>query len=158
MSDSNIYQAPASDLDTQIDSDHMEFAGFWIRAGASIIDSILLLIITTPLLLAVYGIDYWTSESFINGVWDFLISYIFPAVAVILFWVYKSATPGKMWLGLQVVSLGEDRKISSGQAVGRYIAYYLSAIVLCLGYIWVAFDRRKQGWHDKLTNTAVIKK
>jgi uncharacterized RDD family membrane protein YckC len=42
--------------------------------------------------------------------------------------------------------------------VGRYFAYFLSTIPLGLGLIWVAFDKRKQGWHDKLAGTVVIKK
>lgn len=72
-----------------------EYAGFWIRTGAAIIDSILMLIIIFPLLTLIYGSEYWLSESFIVGFWDAVLNYVLPAVAVIVFWVYKSATPGK---------------------------------------------------------------
>jgi uncharacterized RDD family membrane protein YckC len=46
---------------------------------------------------------------------------------------------------------------STGQLVGRYFAYYISIIPLCLGLFWVAFDARKQGWHDKLARTVVVR-
>ncbi len=43
------------------------------------------------------------------------------------------------------------------QCIVRYFAYILSAIPLCLGYIWVAFDPKKQAWHDKLAGTVVVR-
>jgi len=46
---------------------------------------------------------------------------------------------------------------SLGQAIGRYLAYFVSALVLGLGFIWIAFDTRKQGWHDKLAGTVVVR-
>ncbi len=45
---------------------------------------------------------------------------------------------------------------SAGQLVGRYFAYIPAMLFLMLGIIWVAFDKRKQGWHDKLAGTVVI--
>jgi uncharacterized RDD family membrane protein YckC len=48
-------------------------------------------------------------------------------------------------------------KPSNGQLIGRYLSYYLSSIVLLLGFIWVGFDPRKQGWHDKLAGTLVVR-
>jgi uncharacterized RDD family membrane protein YckC len=158
MSEENIYQAPASDLFGVDDLGQLIYAGFWIRVGAYIIDAILLMLITFPLLTIIYGTNYWLSESYIQGGWDFFVSYILPAIVTVLFWVYKSATPGKMLLGLKVIRLGEPHNLGVGQAIGRYVAYYLSAIPLCIGFIWIAFDARKQGWHDKLANTVVIKK
>lgn len=46
---------------------------------------------------------------------------------------------------------------SPAQLVGRYLAYYMSMRPLGLGLIWVVFDKRKQGWHDKLAGTVVVK-
>lgn len=156
MTNENIYQAPSSDLGVE-EEPELVYAGFWIRVGASIVDSIIILLITLPILTAIYGASYWSSNTFIHGSWDFLFSYVFPAIAVILFWIYKSATPGKIVFGLRVISLGESKKLSTGQAIGRYFAYYPAMLIFFLGFIWVAFDKRKQGWHDKLANTAVIK-
>lgn len=141
------------------DMDHgeVEWAGFWVRVGASLIDTILLLLIITPLLTSIYGVTYWLSDAWVKGVWDFVLSYLFPAVAALAFWIYKSATPGKMALGLTIVDARTGARPSTGQFIGRYLGYYVSAIPLCLGFIWVAFDRRKQGWHDKLAGTVVIR-
>ena len=47
---------------------------------------------------------------------------------------------------------------STSQCIGRYFAYFVSTIPLFLGLIWVAFDSRKQGWHDKLAGTVVVRK
>ncbi len=41
--------------------------------------------------------------------------------------------------------------------MGRYLGYFASTIPLCLGFLWIAFDKRKQGWHDKLAGTVVIR-
>jgi uncharacterized RDD family membrane protein YckC len=137
--------------------DEQKYAGFWIRTGAAIIDTILILIIITPILTVVYGKDYWINESFSQGIWDVLLNYIVPAIAVIVFWVYKSATPGKMALRLKIVDAKTGEKPSTGQFIGRYLGYYVSMIPLFLGIIWVGIDKRKQGWHDKLAGTVVIR-
>lgn len=134
-----------------------EYAGFWIRTGAALIDTILILIITLPILTAIYGPDYWSGESIFLGFWDALLNYILPAIAVIVFWVYKSATPGKMATKLTIVDAKTGGKPSTGQFIGRYLGYYISMIPLFLGIIWVGIDKRKQGWHDKLAGTVVIR-
>ena len=134
-----------------------KYAGFWIRAWASIIDTILMLIIIMPILFAIYGADLWVRESFFAGFWDFIFQYILPAIAVIILWVYKSATPGKMLTGLIIVDAKTGEKPSTGQFIVRYLGYYVSIIPLSLGFIWVGIDKRKQGWHDKLAGTVVIK-
>jgi uncharacterized RDD family membrane protein YckC len=137
----------------------LEYAGFWIRTWASIIDTFLLILITFPLLVSIYGWSYFDEGAdLIAGPADFLISWVLPAVAVIVFWIYKQATPGKMAVSAKIVDATTGQPASTAQLVGRYFAYILSALPLCLGMIWVAFDKRKQGWHDKLAGTVVIKK
>jgi uncharacterized RDD family membrane protein YckC len=135
----------------------VEYAGFWVRVGASLIDTILLALLTTPVVYLIYGPEYFTdNDQLIAGGWDFLVTWVLPAVAVIVFWMYRSATPGKIMLGIRIVDAQTGDKPSTGQLIGRYFAYYVSAIPLMLGFLWVAFDRRKQGWHDKLAGTVVI--
>jgi uncharacterized RDD family membrane protein YckC len=134
-----------------------EYAGFWIRTGATIIDVILISIITTPILIAIYGSDYFMSESLMLGAWDFLLSYALPVVATIIFWIYKSATPGKMATKLTIVDAKTGVKPTTGQFIGRYFGYFISTLPLFLGIIWVGIDRRKQGWHAKLAGTVVIR-
>jgi uncharacterized RDD family membrane protein YckC len=133
------------------------FAGFWIRTCAAIIDSILVLLILAPILTAIYGTGYWKGAAGSVGGMENLLSYVFPAIAVIVFWMYKSATPGKMVFGLKIVDAETGEKPTNGQFIGRYFSYFVSTIPLFLGIIWVAFDKRKQGWHDKLAGTVVIR-
>ena len=141
-----------------LDETQYEYAGFWVRVAAAVIDSILVMFITIPLLLAVYGRDYWVSERFIQGPADVLISYVLPAIAVIAFWIARGATPGKMLLSIQVVDARSGAKPTAGQSIGRYFGYYVSTIPLGLGLLWVAIDPKKQGWHDKLAGTVVIRR
>lgn len=134
-----------------------EYVGFWPRVGASLIDTILIMAVTVPLLIMVYGWAYFETPGLLAGPAEVLISWVFPVVAVILFWLYKQATPGKMVVSARVVDARTGNTLSVGQAIGRYLAYFLSTLPLGLGFIWVAFDARKQGWHDKLAGTVVIR-
>jgi uncharacterized RDD family membrane protein YckC len=136
---------------------NMEYAGFWIRTGASLIDTLLMMIIIFPLLTAIYGKQYWGGNTFFFGFWDLLLNYILPGVVVIIFWIYKSATPGKMALRLKIVDSRTGQAASTGQLIGRYFGYYISTIPLLLGFVWVGIDKRKQGFHDKLSGTVVIR-
>jgi uncharacterized RDD family membrane protein YckC len=124
----------------------VEHIGFWPRVLASIIDSILLMLVLMPFGGMLMG----------GGTGSVLINVILPAVAVIVFWIYKSATPGKMIIRAEIVDAKTFGKPTTGQFIGRYLGYYVSTIPLLLGLIWVAFDERKQGWHDKLAGTVVI--
>lgn len=141
------------------DQNEHQYAGFWLRFAASVIDSICVMIITSPILYAIYG-----SFSFLitptpepQGWLEIAITYVFPPVAIILFWIYRSATPGKMILGLKIIRVDGVEKLTPLQSIGRYLGYYVSMLPLFLGFFWVAFDAKKQGWHDKLAGTLVVK-
>lgn len=142
----------------QQQASEIEYAGFWSRVGATLIDTIIMLIITIPMLIAIYGASYWENENFIAGPADFVISYVLPAAVVILLWIRLSATPGKMAIGATIVDARTGGKPTSSQFIIRYLGYFISTLPLLLGYIWVAFDSRKQGWHDKMAGTVVIKR
>ena len=138
--------------------DKFEYVGFWPRVGASLIDSLLLLVVTCPLLVAIYGWSYYLgSPAGLRGTADFLLSWVLPAAAVVAFWFWKQATPGKMAISARIVDAATGKAPSSGQMVLRYLGYFVSTIPLCLGFFWIAFDRRKQGWHDKLARTVVVR-
>ncbi|NLN60713.1 MAG: RDD family protein [Deltaproteobacteria bacterium] len=64
-------------------------------------------------------------------------------------------TPGKMIFGLRVIR-DSGESLTFGTAFLRWIGYFLSSLPLYLGFIWIAFDRKKQGFHDKLAQTVVI--
>ncbi len=135
----------------------VQYIGFWWRVCATIVDTILVGIIATPILLHAYGDQYWQSEDLVQGPLDFLLTWVAPAIVVILFWMYKAATPGKMAVSAKIVDAQTGERPSTGQFVGRYFAYFVSVLPLGLGVLWVAFDKRKQGWHDKLAGTVVIR-
>jgi len=135
----------------------LEYVGFWPRVGAALIDTLLIMVVTVPLVTAVYGKQYWISDSWIKGPADFLINWLLPAGAVLLFWIYRQATPGKIAIGARIVDAKTGQPPSTGQLIGRYLGYYVSMLPLCLGLMWVAFDARKQGWHDKLAGTVVVR-
>ena len=73
----------------------------------------------------------------------------------VFFWTLVGYTPGKALLGLRIVRQ-DGRPLSVGRALLRYLGYWISAIPLFLGFIWVLIDRQHEGWHDKLANTHVI--
>lgn len=151
---SNPYEAPAADVKVQ---DEIEYVGFWARVLASIVDTVLTLAIIGPILWAVYGDSYFTETRAVAGAADILLNYVFPAIAVIAFWMWRSATPGKMLVKAKIVDAKTGGKPSNGQLIGRYLGYYVSMIPLLLGLLWVGFDARKQGWHDKLAGTVVVR-
>ena len=135
----------------------LEYVGFWLRFGASIIDTILMLVIVAPMLTWIYGPGYWMSERLVHGPADLLLNWVLPAVAVILFWNYRQATPGKMAIGARIVDAKTGGKPSLGQLIGRYFGYFVSILPLFIGLIWVGIDRRKQGFHDMLAGTVVVR-
>lgn len=135
----------------------LEYVGFWWRVLASLIDTVLMAIVTLPVLGMVYGTDYWLDSATIKGPVDFVVSWLLPAVVIIVFWVSKGATPGKLAIGARVVDARTGGKPSTGQLIGRYLGYFVSAAPLGLGLIWVGIDARKQGWHDKLAGTVVVR-
>jgi uncharacterized RDD family membrane protein YckC len=140
-------------------ADDVEYVGFWVRVAASLIDTALILAVTLPILLAIYGRSYLAGASSqgLTGLVDFLVSWVAPALAAIAFWHYRQATPGKMVFSARVVDAKTGRTLTVPQSIGRYLGYFVSTIPLGLGLLWVAFDARKQGWHDKLAGTVVVR-
>ena len=150
----NPYQAPAAELVEN--PNELVYIGFWMRVLATIIDSIITILSTFPILYLIYGAGYFESEEMIQGPLDFFFSYAFPLIWTISFWTYRQATPGKMIIDAKIVDAKTGGKPTSGQFVGRYFAYFLSALPLGLGYLWAAWDPKKQTWHDKLAGTLVV--
>ncbi|HMN26805.1 MAG TPA: RDD family protein [Caldilineaceae bacterium] len=82
----------------------------------------------------------------------FLITYF---VYPVFFWVIAGQTPGKRLMGLRVIRTNGQR-LTVGRAIGRAFGYWISALPLFLGFIWILFDGHRQGWHDKVADTYVI--
>jgi len=140
-----------------IDESQFEYVGFWSRVFASLVDTVLLCFLLYPLLTLIYGRAYWSDPSLIKGPADFVLQFVLPALAVIAFWVARQATPGKMVIHARIVDAETGDPPTRSQAIRRYLGYYVSLLGLGLGFLWVAWDMRKQGWHDKLAGTVVIR-
>ncbi|MCC7680793.1 RDD family protein [Janthinobacterium sp. FW305-128] len=136
----------------------MDYVGFWPRVGATLIDSLLLLIIIMPMLIAIYGRSYFSTDSLFRGPAHFMISCVMPPLIQLAFWITLSTTPGKMAIGAIIVDAKTGNKPSAGQCVKRCLSSYLSALPLYLGFFWIGKDSRKQGWHDKIADTVVIRR
>ena len=134
-----------------------EYVGFWLRVLMYIIDS-LILFAGVNLLLLLVPLLFWMAPAELQFLLSFLVAVVFPVAAIILFWVYKQATPGKMLFGVKIVDADTGGPPSVGQCIGRYLGYIVSGVLFLLGFIWVAFDSRKQGFHDKLAGTLVVQK
>ncbi|MEJ2107505.1 MAG: RDD family protein [Acidiferrobacteraceae bacterium] len=154
-----------------------KYVGFWLRFLAFLIDSILATAVIVPILSLFFGstesldldvllgsstgeqVQYLMRETFSpTSTLQSLLQLVLSALAVILFWISRSATPGKMAIGAEIIDARTGGKPTTGQFIGRYFAYYISMLPLFLGFLWIAFDRRKQGWHDKLAGTVVVRK
>jgi uncharacterized RDD family membrane protein YckC len=144
--------------------------GFWQRGVAFFIDKIILYFISLILffmgILAMslgfqsYGFVFST-ETLTEVTGTFVIScYIMTILLNVMYFTYFHGTTGqtlgKKALGLKVVqSTGEPMTL--GIAFLRWVGYIISGLIFYLGFIWIAFDRKKQGWHDKIAGTCVIK-
>ena len=146
-------------MEAKVQEQEVEYVGFWMRVVASIIDSILVTIITFPVMIKMYGLRHVESVDFslAQGPIDFLVSYVVPAILIIGFWHFKLATPGKMAISAIVVDAENYGRPTTLQLIVRYLGYFISTIFLFIGFLWIGFDRRKQGWHDKMARTVVIR-
>lgn len=124
------------------------YAGFWRRVGALLIDSILLSVVFAPLYLALR--DQLATWSALETAASWLYFALMESSS-------RQATLGKMALGIVVTDM-EGNRIGFGRATGRYFAKIISALILGIGYLMAAFTARKQGLHDIIVGTLVVKK
>ena len=151
----------------QYDDSEFEYAGFWIRFVACLVDNLIVMIIIAPywfynyqqmMAMPVDEIPFYSAgDAILYSAGDAILNLVM-AAAVVWFWVKKGATPGKMLFGLQVRDAKTGQFISVPRALLRYFSYLISYLILCLGFIWAGFDQKKQGWHDKIAKTVVVKR
>jgi uncharacterized RDD family membrane protein YckC len=132
----------------------LEYAGFWQRGLAFLIDWLLVVVISMPVIVVAFGAGYFSLDP-VRRLGDLLIALVV-GIVIVSFWRYCGATPGKLAVGVKIVDAQTGNPPSTGRLVVRLLCYLLSALPLYLGFLWVAIDRRKQGWHDKIAGTVVI--
>ncbi len=122
-----------------------EYAGFWLRLWAWFLDVLILSLIDGLIVLVFLG----------GGGVSIVVPVVWVAYCV-CFWAWRGQTPGKMIADVKVVRR-DGSKLDWGHALLRCLGYVVSAAIVCVGYFWIAFDGQKQGLHDKIADTCVIK-
>jgi uncharacterized RDD family membrane protein YckC len=138
-------------------STELEYVGFWPRMAAAVVDFVLLSAVATPLLLLFYEQSFLVHSSSTSIVVQLFILSVVPPIAITSFWIRRHATPGKMAISAIIIDEKTAGPPSIWQHLGRYFAYFLSALPLGLGFLWVAFSPKKQAWHDRLAGTLVVR-
>jgi len=144
-----------------------QFAGFWIRFVAHLIDSIVLNVIFVPIAFVLFGGYFATHHLDQDQPPDagfFVLLALFTIVASLSVWLYeavmtsssKQGTLGKMALHLRVTDMNGAR-ISFGRSTGRFLAKIFLSGIMAVGFIMAGFTPRKQSLHDILASTLVLR-
>ena len=150
-----------SNVDTFAHSsaEQIRYAGFWRRFGAYLVDLITVTVVTSMISLLIvflavllFGTQGARAVESIAAWLGFIgVVLYFPVMESSL----NQATIGKQMLGIMVTT-ERGKRISFGQALGRYVAKWLSAMTLLIGYLMAGFTPRKQALHDMVAGTLVV--
>ena len=142
------------------------YAGFWIRVVAYIIDSIIVGAVTFGLIKATGVITVLCPEGVTNASDPscgptqisplFYVILLVPVLYYIVLWAY-GGTLGQRVLGMRVVNAATGADLGLARALLRYVGFIIATIPIYIGLIWVGFDPRKQGWHDKIAGSFVVR-
>ena len=138
----------------------MSYAGFWKRLAAFVIDFIITMIgsFIIGVALGISMIATGTDDpETLEAAGD--------SLGILVMWAYfsvmesstKQGTLGKMALGIKVTDLDGNR-IGFGRASGRYFGKIISYLIIFVGFIMVAFTKKKQGLHDMMAGCLVVNK
>jgi uncharacterized RDD family membrane protein YckC len=140
------------------------YAGFWIRFLARLLDAIVLYIIILPVTFLVLGSAAFTVSNdgptpmfILLNMIVLIFQIAVSATYEVWFLTRHGATPGKMVVGKKVVT-ADGGPLTTGRALGRHFAVYLSSFTLMIGFIMAAFDDQKRALHDRICDTRVIAK
>lgn len=152
----DIYNAPDAELTGgSTPPKPVEYAGFWLRAIAVIVDVIIVNI-------GVFAVAFGVSLVLGSALGADALGRIGQAIGLIGQWMYfavmesspSQATFGKKLFKLKVTDENGER-ITFARATGRYFGKFISAFILLIGFIMAAFTQKKQGLHDLLASTLV---
>jgi uncharacterized RDD family membrane protein YckC len=141
-------------------SREVEYAGFWRRFGASLLDSVILIFVMIVAIVPFYFFFY--SGSPYDDEPSDAITYLY---LIVISWLYfaiqesssRQATLGKISAGI-VVTDSRGQRLTFGRATGRYFAKYISYLTFYVGFIIAGFTERKQALHDLVAETLVVVK
>ncbi|MCX6909482.1 MAG: RDD family protein [Verrucomicrobia bacterium] len=118
--------------------------GFWMRIGAALLDCIVISLLVSPIGLK--------REVISDEPWFLLVLLAY----LIGLWTWRGTTIGCIICGLKIVRT-DGQPVTLGVAIVRALASLLSLAVVGLGFFWIAWDREKQAWHDKIAGTLVVR-
>ena len=138
----------------------LAYAGFWLRVVALLIDWVILFAVFFIGSRAfVKGIDYGNGNIVItDGQWFWYLWGIIAFLYTPVTWAWLGETPGHRMLNMEIRRVEDGQRPGIGQLIVRFIGYYVSSLIIGIGFLIAAFDPRKQGLHDKLANTVVVRK
>jgi uncharacterized RDD family membrane protein YckC len=138
------------------------YAGFWWRVLAYFIDYVVI-VVAFFIIGGVLGLGFGLSSADATAIGTLTLFLVL--VAFVAVWLYHAlgessrwkGTFGKRACGLVVVDEAGNQ-ISFGRATGRYFAKVISSVILCVGYMMAGWTRRKQGLHDMIAGTLVLRR
>lgn len=138
-----------------------DYAGFWIRFGAWAIDTFLFLVMVVGLGI-LYGLALLARASGGGGAFALVpvVSVLAWLVPIAFFWIFtglKGQTPGKMLVGIKVVDAQGNVPGLGRAALREIVGKLISSLAFSIGFLWVAWDEKKQAWHDRMAGTYVIR-
>jgi uncharacterized RDD family membrane protein YckC len=144
------------------------YAGFFSRGAAYALDRLIcfgitfLIMLVIDYFLSLFRIDQQLENLAQDAALQALLAILLSSLGVLFlvstvyntaFWLLSGQTPGKRVLGVRVMRT-DGTRLRLGNALRRQVGYWISAIFY-LGFLWILFDNRRQGWHDKLAGTIV---
>ncbi|WP_298137610.1 RDD family protein [Acidiferrobacter sp.] len=135
------------------------YAGFWRRMAADLVDNIMLLPILSalaPTRWPAHPTLVALAQAMAADPFRQFLGLIFSVAYSVVFWVKFLGTPGKLLLSCHLVDAHTLGPLSVGQSLLRNLGYLVSYATLGLGFLWIAWDPRKQGFHDKIAGSVVL--
>lgn len=132
------------------------------RLVAYLLDSIVLgiVILVLSFVFVAFAVGTAASDSMgamVGGVFLFIVLIVVVAFAYFpFFWARGGQTPGMMPFRIRIVRDVDGGPITGGQALMRFVGYWINSIVFYVGFAWILVDRRRRGWHDLIAGTVVI--
>ena len=132
-----------------------QYAGFWIRFGAWIIDTIVVFVSMILVSTVTSRISFGLPFDFV--VLGFFSGFLLPWAYYVILTGLRGQTLGKMAVGISVIGPDGNPPGIAIAALREIVGKLASALVLALGYFWIGWDRQKMGWHDYIAYTHVIR-
>jgi len=137
----------------------LRYAGFWVRVVAFILDAIVIGVITTAI-----GAVTGTGTTVVEADGSFSVNSTSSSIGLLInlvyfvgFWAWRGQSPGMIPFNMRIAMADDGARVDVVRCLLRYVGLLISFSILFLGVIWVGFDQRKQGWHDKIAGTVVVR-